>query len=124
MTLTAHAFVSGTASATATATFVGVDPDPSNNSATAETQVRAVADIGVTIAESADPVTAGSLLSYVVTLTTAGPSEGNVHLAVPVTGGTVTGATPSQGGTCTIAAGTVTCDSIRSASRRRRSIWC
>jgi len=102
--------IPGTISATVNATFAGVDPDTSNNSATAQTEVRAVNDVGVTIAESADPITAGSVLSYVVSVTNAGPSEASVHLAIPVTGGTVTGATPSQGGACTIAAGTVSCD--------------
>jgi hypothetical protein len=110
ITITAFAAAPGTASATATATFVGFDPNPANNAATTGTQVRAVADIGVSIAESADPVSAGAVLSYRVTLTTAGPSPGNVHLAVPLTGSTVTGATPSQGGVCTIAGGTVSCD--------------
>jgi hypothetical protein len=107
---TAIATSPGTASATATATFVGFDPVASNNSATTETVTRSVADIGVTIAESADPVASGSLLSYRVTLTTAGPSPGNVHLSVPVTGSTVTGATPSQGGNCAVTTSVVTCD--------------
>jgi hypothetical protein len=110
ITITASSAVPGTASATATASLAGFDPDTANNSATAETAVRAVADIGVAIVDSADPVTAGGVLSYLVTLTTAGPSSGNVRLTVPVTGSTVTGATPSQGGTCTVAAGSVTCD--------------
>ena len=108
--VTVVATTAGTASATATASFGGFDPVTANNSATAETQVRVVADIDVAIAESADPVTAGGVLTYRVTLTTAGPSSGNVHLSVPVTGSTVTGATPSQGGSCAIASGTVTCD--------------
>ncbi len=110
ITVTAFTVVPGTVSATATATFAGVDPEPSNNSATAETLARVVTDVGVTIAESADPITAGTVLSYVVSVTNAGPSEASVHLTIPVTGGTVTGATASQGGTCSIAAGTVTCD--------------
>ncbi len=63
----------------------------SNNSATAETLAHAVADIGVTIADSADPVTAGGAFTYLVSLTTAGPSEGNVHLTVPVSAGAVDG---------------------------------
>jgi hypothetical protein len=110
ITITASSAAPGTATATATASLAGFDPDTANNSATVETVVRAVADIGVTIVDSADPVTAGGVLSYLVTLTTAGPSSGNVHLTVPVTGSTVTGATPSQGGNCTITAGSVTCD--------------
>lgn len=110
VTLTVFASAPGTVGATASAEFVGVDPDVSNNSATAETVARAVADIGVTIADSADPVTAGGAFTYLVSLTTAGPSEGNVHLTVPVSAGAVNGATPSQGGVCTIAANTVTCD--------------
>lgn len=100
----------GTVSATATATFAGVDPVTTNNSATADTTVRAVADVGVTIAESADPVTAGTAFSYLVTLTSTGPSKGVTHLVVPVTGSTPTEATPSPGGTCRIAPGTVLCD--------------
>ena len=104
VTITASATVPGTASATATATFVGFDPNTANNSATDQTVVGAMADIGVTIAESADPVVAGGVLSYRVSLTIAVSSEGSVHLSVPVTGSTVTGVTPSQGGTCAIAA--------------------
>jgi hypothetical protein len=110
ITLTAFTAAPGTASATATATFAGFDPDTANNSATAQTVVRAVADIGVTIADSADPVAAGGSLSYLVTLTSAGPSPGDVHLTVPVTGSTVTGATPSQGGNCAFTTASVTCD--------------
>ena len=110
VTITAVATAAGTASATATATSTGFDPDTADNSATAQTVVGAVADIGVTIAESADPVTAGGVLSYLVTLTTAGPSPGDVRLTVPVTGSTVTGATPSQGGNCVFTGSSVTCD--------------
>jgi hypothetical protein len=110
ITVTVFAAAPGTVSATATATFGGVDTVATNDSATAETVARAVSDIGVTITESADPVNAGTQLMYRVTLTGSGPSPGDVHLAVPVTGGTVTSATASQGGVCGIASGTVTCD--------------
>jgi len=100
----------GTANATATAVFQGVDSDPSNNSASADTVIRRVGDIGVDIAESIDPAIAGVPFSYTATVRNNGPNAGAVQLAVPVTNATVTAATATPGGTCTTTAAAAQCD--------------
>lgn len=99
----------GNASAAPTATFGGFEADAANNTATQTTLVRVTGDIGVTVTDSVDPVTAGTPYSYTVTVSNTGPNAGAVNISVPVTGATVTGATLA-GGTCTNTASTVTCD--------------
>jgi uncharacterized repeat protein (TIGR01451 family) len=50
------------------------DPDPANNSASAETQVRGLADIRITKEASRDVTTAGGLITYTLKVVNAGPS--------------------------------------------------
>jgi uncharacterized repeat protein (TIGR01451 family) len=67
--------------ATITSTAVGAtpatpDPNPSNNSQNAtSTLVNTSADLGITKTDSPDPVTAGSNLTYTITITNNGPSD-------------------------------------------------
>ncbi len=49
------------------------DGNPSNNTDSATVLVAVAADVGVTIADAPDPVSAGGLLTYTVTVTNAGP---------------------------------------------------
>lgn len=67
--------------ATITSTAVGAtpatpDPNPSNNSQNAtSTLVNTSADLAITKTDSPDPVTAGSNLTYTITITNNGPSD-------------------------------------------------
>ncbi len=51
------------------------DPDPRNNFVDEETNVVAVVNLSVTKEDSQDPVPAGAPLSYLVTVSNAGPSD-------------------------------------------------
>jgi uncharacterized membrane protein YgcG len=99
----------GIAAANATVTYAGTDTSPANNTANIGTTLRLEGDLAVTIAESADPATAGVSFEYTVTVLNNGPNGGGVHLSVPVTGVAVASASMA-GATCTNSAGTVTCD--------------
>jgi len=88
--------------------IVGTDTpdDPANNTATVSTAVQTQADLSLTLRDEPDPVVAGTLLTYTLTLTNAGPSDARgvqVTLTLP-SGLTVLGLSSSQG-TC----GTSTC---------------
>ena len=86
------------------------DPSPSDNSASAETTVTPVADISVTKTDSPDPVLAGEVLTYTVTVHNSGPSSATqVLLSDPLPAGVnFDSATPSQG-TCSESGHTVGC---------------
>ncbi|WP_436792765.1 LPXTG cell wall anchor domain-containing protein [Actinospongicola halichondriae] len=60
----------------ATITASVTDPDPSNNASDDSSDPAPEADLGVSVTESADPVTAGDAagLTYTVTVTNGGPS--------------------------------------------------
>ena len=105
----------GTANATATVAFAGTDSNTTNNSATASTLVRLEGNVGVTVADSADPATTNVPYSYTVTVTNAGPNGGAVNVVIPVTGATVTAAS-MNGGTCTNTVTAATCDITSLAS--------
>jgi uncharacterized repeat protein (TIGR01451 family) len=105
----------GTISNTASVTQNEVDTVPGNNSDTEPTTVINAADLGVTIADSPDPVEAGSNITYDVQVTNAGPSAAaGASLTFPVPANTNFQAittpagwscsTPAVGGT-----GTITC---------------
>jgi len=98
----------------ATVLRAGIDPDESHG-ATRDFVVRAVADLGVTVADSADPVTAGGVFQYTATIANAGPDGGAVSSTITVTGAPVTSATVS-GGACTNTATAATCDITSLAS--------
>ncbi len=95
----------GNLSATVTASSATTDPVPGNNSATATTVVQGQADLSITLTDSPDPVTAGSNLTYVATLTNGGVSDAqNASISLPLPAGTTfVSATPSAGGTCNAA---------------------
>ncbi len=86
------------------------EPNPSDNSTSAETTVNPAADLAVTKADSPDPVPAGELLTYSLTIHNSGPSGATgVQLTDDLPAGvTYSSATPSQG-SCSEAAGTVSC---------------
>ena len=99
-----QASASGSLVNTATITAPGsvVDPDLNNNSATDDDALVASADLSIMLADSPDPVAAGSNLSYTATLTNDGPSDAQaVSITLPLPAGTsLVSATPSAGGIC------------------------
>ena len=100
---------------TATATSAAGDPTPGNDSGTAATTVGASADLSVTKVDTPDPVTAGTNLTYTITVTNAGPSNAaTVSLSDPLPAGTTfVSLTAPAGWSCTTpavgAGGTVSC---------------
>ncbi len=117
------AVVSGTVlSNTAAATSVTGDPNAANNSATATTTVVASADLSITKLDTPDPVSAGSNVSYTITITNVGPSSAAAAaLADTLPAGTsfVSLASPA-GWSCTTpavgAGGTITCSNAAFAA--------
>jgi hypothetical protein len=103
------ALAAGIATASATATYAGRDTASGNNSATLGTTLRLVGDVSVEIADSLDPITTGTALSYTATVRNLGPNAGAVHLSVALAGGTVSVVTPANA-TCTNTASAVECD--------------
>ena len=87
------------------------DPDETNNGASQDTQVTPKADLSVTKTGSPDAVVAGDSLTYTLTVTNDGPSQatGVILTDTLPAGVTFDGANPSQG-SCSEAAGVVTCD--------------
>jgi uncharacterized repeat protein (TIGR01451 family) len=78
------------------------DPNPGNNSATAATTVLPAADLSIDLTDLPDPVNAGGLLTYTVTINNLGPDTAQaVSFTDPLPGGvTLISVDPSQG-TCT-----------------------
>jgi uncharacterized repeat protein (TIGR01451 family) len=72
--------------------------------------VTPVADLGATITDAPDPATQGGNITYTVTVTNAGPSSATgVTVTAPVPANvTFVSGTATQG-TCTLAAGIITC---------------
>jgi uncharacterized repeat protein (TIGR01451 family) len=63
----------------ATGASATTDPNPGNNTGTATTTVTATsADLSVTKTDNADPVTAGTNLTYTITVNNAGPNTANL----------------------------------------------
>jgi uncharacterized repeat protein (TIGR01451 family) len=99
-------------------TIAGTTPDSNsaNDNATETTTVDSVVDLALTIADSPDPVTAGTQLSYSIDVSNAGPSAASaVTLTDPLPIGTSFVSLTSPGGwSCTTPAvganGTVVCD--------------
>jgi len=101
------------ASITNTAAVTGAefDSNAANNSASASTAVTPVADVQIIKTAAPNPVNAGQNLTYTVNVRNNGPSAATgvtVTDTPPVTLALVS-ATGSQG-TCSIAAGTITCN--------------
>jgi uncharacterized repeat protein (TIGR01451 family) len=87
------------------------DPNPANDEASETTAVISEADLSVTKSDSIDPITAGTTLTYLLTTTNEGPSDGSnvvVTDTLPL-GVFLVSATPSQGEDCVPGLGTVTC---------------
>ena len=91
---------------TATVTTSSIDSNPANNSATVNQNILVSADLSITLSGT-DPVTAGTNLTYVATLTNGGPSDAqDANISLPLPSGTsFVSATASNGGVC---AGTTT----------------
>ena len=115
-----------TANLSATATGSSSTTDPTSpNTATATTAVVTSANISVTLTDSPDPVTAGQNLTYVATVSNAGPSDSaGVVVTIPTpantsfVSGTVAGGGSCSGGvtiTCTFT-GTVVAGGSRAAT--------
>ncbi|WUV13282.1 DUF11 domain-containing protein [Amycolatopsis sp. NBC_01488] len=64
----------GTLHADASVSSATLDPNNSNNFAHTDTTVATQADLGVALADSPDPVTAGTSLTYTATVSNTGPS--------------------------------------------------
>ncbi|MGE4073842.1 MAG: hypothetical protein AB7E72_21940 [Lysobacterales bacterium] len=88
--------------ATATAGSATVDPNGSNNSASTTTTVVSTADLSITLTASPDPVSAGTQLSYVATVSNDGPADAqDVTVTLPLPAGTTLASTnPGAGGSC------------------------
>lgn len=92
-----------------------VDGNVSNNSATATSSVDVLADLGVTVADSGDPVNAGTGFAYTLNVTNAGPSDvTGASLSFPLPAGTTFAALANPAGwVCTAPAlganGVVSC---------------
>ncbi len=107
VTFTVTGSAAGTSIIAAGVQRAGIDPDNSHG-ASRDFVVRAIADLGVAVADSADPVTAAGAFQYTATINNAGPDGGALSSTVTVTGATVTSATVN-GGTCTNTATAATC---------------
>jgi len=114
VTFTVTGTAAGNSIIAATVQRAGIDPDDSHG-ATRDFVVRAIADLGITVADSADPVTAGNAFQYTATISNAGPDGGALSSTITVAGATVTSATVS-GGTCTNTAAAAVCNITSLAS--------
>ena len=100
---------------TATVASSTTDPDMSDNTSTATTSIETSADISVVKSDSADPVIAGTTLTYTVAVSNVGPSDAQAVQAVDLLPADVSYvsysiAGGSGGETCVHVLGTVTCD--------------
>ncbi|MCU0649235.1 MAG: hypothetical protein MUF00_14650, partial [Gemmatimonadaceae bacterium] len=93
----------------ATVSTTTIEPDPpgaTNNSASASTFVNVPSlDLLVNKIDSVDPVTIGSNTVYTITVTNAGPSDGEnivVRDTLPPAGLSFQGVTTSAGGSCSV----------------------
>jgi uncharacterized repeat protein (TIGR01451 family) len=87
------------------------DPDTENNSTTIVTDVRNPADLGVTVADSPDPVATAGTLTYTTIVTNHGPGVAQSVFMTQTLHRRTTfvSATPTTG-SCSEAEGIVTCD--------------
>jgi uncharacterized repeat protein (TIGR01451 family) len=97
---------------TVSVTSAVADPDALNNGATKTSQVNPKSDLSAGITDSPDPVTVGSAVTYLVTVTNLGPSEATGVVLTDTLPANVTfgSATPSQGVACTRVNTIVTCN--------------
>ncbi len=86
----------------ATVSAVTPDPNTSNNQATGSISVSAVADLGITKTDSPDPLNNGTVLTYTLTVTNAGPSTArNVVVSDTEPAGVSILSISAPGGSCT-----------------------
>ena len=97
---------------TVSVTSAVADPDALNNGATKTSQVNPKSDLSAGITDSPDPVTVGSAVTYLMTVTNLGPSEATGVVLTDTLPANVTfgAATPSQGAACTRINTIVTCN--------------
>ena len=104
----------------ASVTTSTTDPNVANDATAEDTTITTSADLSVSKVDSADPVLAGTSLSYTITVGNLGPSDAAIVQLVDTLPSEVTfvSATPDQG-SCSELAGTVTCDlaTIRSGGK-------
>jgi uncharacterized repeat protein (TIGR01451 family) len=109
VTPTATGTVTNTASVSATT----ADPNPANNSATVVVTVNpkaTSADVSLTKTASPNPATVGSPITYTLTAANAGPdSAAGVSVSDPLPSGVSFASASTSQGTCSQAAGTVSC---------------
>ncbi|HEX4824477.1 MAG TPA: hypothetical protein VFV19_09195 [Candidatus Polarisedimenticolaceae bacterium] len=97
---------------TATAATTATDPVPANDAATATTNVvpPPTADLSIALADSPDPVNAGSNVTYTASVTNAGPDPATTVVAtVAVPAGAAFVSATGTGWACNFALPTVTC---------------
>jgi uncharacterized repeat protein (TIGR01451 family) len=107
-TLVVTPTATGTVSNTATVSATEADPVPGNNTATASTTVNASADLDANKADAADPVLAGSNITYTLNVQNLGPSPATNVVLVDTLPVSVTFV--SVGAPCVHNAGIVTCN--------------
>ncbi len=107
VTLTLTGDAVGPGSLLASVEGAGVDTDDAHTAAL-EITVRPVANLGVTLTDSADPVVRGGTIQYVATVLNNGPDSGGMTTSLTITGAQVTAATVA-GGSCQTTAATATC---------------
>lgn len=107
--------ISNTAAVKPTVCTPPCDSDPNNDMSTAQTTVDTQADLSLTKTATPDPVPAGSLLDYTLTVTNNGPSAAQDVMITDTTPPNTTffNAQPSSGGSCLTpppnGTGTITC---------------
>ncbi|MCP4658216.1 MAG: DUF11 domain-containing protein [bacterium] len=100
----------GTLINSASITAVENDPNPDNNTATAETAVTAQADLALTKIADPDPVVAGAMLSYTLSVANAGSSSASgLTLTDTLPAGVSWVSASGTGWSCAHADGIVTC---------------
>lgn len=103
--------VRGVINNTATVTSATTDPAPDNNSQTEPTTVNGQADLALTKTDQVDPVTAGALVIYDLTMTNNGPSDATGVVLTDTLPASFVFQTSTPGmPTCTLSGNTVTCN--------------
>ncbi len=111
ITITVNAPVAGgVISNSASVTGNQNDPNSANNNTTITTTVIAIADLSITKSDSPDPVNQGSLLTYSVSVSNAGPSAANgVVVTDTLPAGSTFYSATGSGWSCSHSSGIVTC---------------
>ncbi len=87
------------------------DSKAANDSSSTSVEITGNSDVSVSISDSSDPVEAGTLVTYTVTVQNNGPTTATgVTLTDSIPSGLLFSSVSSGQGTCSQASGTVTCD--------------